>query len=142
MSLVCKTSSKDSGAGSAPVDSIEARKACLLSKSTDFRASGGPNDKAAQVAAQQALRKQQGKNKEEELQKIKENLSLEVKNYQRKTLLSGIGQQETLSEHHDLVQQAIAQGISPIAVSNFKGKEVLDNLRGLKVVYDKDYFNK
>ena len=88
------------------------------------------------------LRKFQGKNKEEELQKIKENLSLEVKNYQRKTLLSGIGQQETLGEHYDLVQQAIAQGISPIAVSNFKGKEVLDNLRGLKVVYDKDYFNK
>ena len=29
-----------------------------------------------------------------------------------------------------------------MVVSNFKGKEILDNLRELKVEYDKDYFNR
>ena len=29
-----------------------------------------------------------------------------------------------------------------MVVSNFKGKEILDNLRELKVEYDRDYFNR
>ena len=29
-----------------------------------------------------------------------------------------------------------------MVVTNFKGKEILDNLRELKVEYDRDYFNR
>ena len=96
--------SKDSDTEMATIDPIDARKASSLSKSTDFKISGGLRKKAAIApAGKQQQRKSPGRNKEEEQQKIKENLSLEVKNYQRKTLLSGIGQQETLGEHYDLV---------------------------------------
>jgi hypothetical protein len=70
------------------------------------------------------------------------NLSLEIKNYQRKTMLNGIDQLEMLDQNHELVKLAKAQGIDPMVVSNFKGKEILENLRALKIEYDKQYFSR
>ena len=67
---------------------------------------------------------------------------MDIKNYQRKTMLNGIDQQEILDENYELVKQSQAQGVNPMVVSNFKGKEILDNLRELKVEYDRDYFNR
>lgn len=47
-----------------------------------------------------------------------------------------------LDENFDLVKQALAQGVNPISVSNFKGKEILDNMHDLKIEYDSEYFNR
>ena len=69
-------------------------------------------------------------------------MQLDIKNYQRKTMLNGIDQQEILDENYELVKQSQAQGVNAMVVSNFKGKEILDNLRELKVEYDRDYFNR
>ena len=69
-------------------------------------------------------------------------MTLEIKNYQRKTMLNGIDQQEMLDEHFDLVQQSKALGVNPISVSNFIGKDILDNMHELKIEYDKEYFNR
>lgn len=42
--------------------------------------------------------------KEKEKQKKREkNLSMDIKNYQRKTMLNGIDQQETMDANHGLV---------------------------------------
>lgn len=57
-------------------------------------------------------------------------------------MLNGIDQQEILDENYELVKQSQAQGVNAMVVSNFKGKEILDNLRELKVEYDRDYFNR
>ena len=93
--------------------------------------------------AQQVLEEQARRREEKEAEKNKEkNLQLDIKNYQRKTMLNGIDQQEMLDENFELVKQSQAQGVNPIIVSNFKGKEILDNLRELKVEYDRDYFNR
>ena len=78
----------------------------------------------------------------ERMKRRDKNLSLDIKNYQRKTMLNGIDQQETLDANYGVVQAAVAQGVSPMVVSNFKGKEILDSLRELKVQYDRDYFNR
>ena len=47
-----------------------------------------------------------------------------------------------LDEHFDLVQQSKALGVNPISVSNFIGKDILDNMHELKIEYDKEYFNR
>lgn len=47
-----------------------------------------------------------------------------------------------LDDCWDLVKQSVAQGINPVTVSNFKGKEILDNLHELKIDYDKNYFTR
>ena len=70
------------------------------------------------------------------------NLSMEIKNYQRKTMLNGIDQIELLDDVYELVKQAEAQGVNPNIVSNFKGKEILDSLHDLKKEYDKEYFQR
>ena len=79
------------------------------------------------------------KKKEEKKEK---NLSMEIKNYQRKTMLNGIDQQEMLDENYELLKLAEAQGVNMQTVSNFKGKEILDSLHDLKIEYDKQYFNR
>ena len=67
---------------------------------------------------------------------------MEIKNYQRKTMLNGIDQQEMLDENYELLKLAEAQGVNMQTVSNFKGKEILDSLHDLKIEYDKQYFNR
>ena len=57
-------------------------------------------------------------------------------------MLNGIDQLEMLDEHYDLVKQSLAHGVNPATVSNFQGKEILDNLHELKIQYDRDYFNR
>ena len=57
-------------------------------------------------------------------------------------MLNGIDQQESLDENFDLVKQSVAQGINPMIVSNYQGKEILDSLHELKIEYDRDYFNR
>ena len=47
-----------------------------------------------------------------------------------------------LDENYELVKQAMTSGVNPMTVSNFKGKEILDNLHDLKIEYDRDYFNR
>ena len=76
------------------------------------------------------------------VQKREKNLSLEIKNYQRKTMLNGIDQLEDLNSCYTLVQQSKAAGVNPMIVSNFKGKAILDNLHDLKIWFDANYFNR
>ena len=57
-------------------------------------------------------------------------------------MLNGIDQQEIMDANFDLVKHSIGQGIEPMVVSNFKGKEILDSLHELKIEYDRDYFNR
>mmetsp|Transcript_28447 Transcript_28447/g.37946 ORF Transcript_28447/g.37946 Transcript_28447/m.37946 type:complete len:103 (-) Transcript_28447:400-708(-) len=78
----------------------------------------------------------------EKPRKREKNLSLDIKNYQRKTMLNGIDQLEKLDELYDLVQQAKAVGVDPMIVSNYKGKAILDNLHDLKIWYDTRFFNR
>ena len=57
-------------------------------------------------------------------------------------MLNGIDQLELLDENYDLVKYAVSQGVNPVTVTNYKGKDILDCLHKLKIEYDKDYFNR
>lgn len=88
------------------------------------------------------LRSERETAKEEEKQRRDKNLSLEIKNYQRKTMLNGVDQQEILDKNHELVMYLQAHGVDPATVTNFKGNKILKSLHDLKIEYDSDYFNR
>lgn len=90
----------------------------------------------------EAKAEKESKQLEKERAKKEKNLSLDIKNYQRKTMLNGIDQLENLDENYDLVKQAEAMGINTPTVTNFKGKEILDCLNALKIEYDSMYFSR
>ena len=96
------------------------------------------------IAAAEALKEEMAyrKKEKERAKKREKNLSLDIRNYQRKTMLNGIDQLEQIDEAYDLVQAAKALGIDPLIVSNFKGMGILENLHELKIWYDSNYFNR
>ena len=96
------------------------------------------------TAAADALKEEMTyrKKEKERAKKREKNLSLDIRNYQRKTMLNGIDQLEQIDEAYDLVQAAKALGIDPLIVSNFKGMGILENLHELKIWYDSNYFNR
>ena len=98
------------------------------------------NRRGSKPKVQKAINDSFLKKKAKHGQEKEKNLSLEIKNYQRQTMLNGIDQLEKLDQNHELFKLAQSHGVDPLVVSDFKGKEVLESLRTFKIEYDKQYF--